>query len=146
MAGKVAPSLPSREFFPGRPMERFATDVSQFAIGAGKLHLSPITGMGTNGIVAYDVSRSANLQQMNRMLGKISRALMKNKAKGAKLHSGQGWQCQTYYYQGWLKSNNVAQGMPGKATTHDNAITGTFFGRMKAGMFYCREKNIQDTR
>ncbi len=77
--GKVAPNLPSREFFPGRPMERFATDMSQFAIGAGKPCLSPITGMETNEIVAYEVTGNANLDQLKRMLVKFGRAIRKNK-------------------------------------------------------------------
>ncbi len=51
-------------------MERLATDVGQFAIGSDKLYLTTITDMGTNEIVAYDVSRTASLQQMNRMPGK----------------------------------------------------------------------------
>ncbi len=108
--GKVAPYLPSKEFFPGRPMERFATDVSLFAIGAGKLYLPPITGMGTNEIVAYDVSRTANLQQMSRRPGKLGRALRKNNASGALLHPARAGSTKTFIARAgpspimWLKA------------------------------------------
>ncbi len=80
---------------------------------------------------------------MNRMLVKFCRALRANNAKGAMPHSDQGWQYQTYYYQGRLKSHNVAQGMPGKGTTHDNMMIEIFFGRMKAGMSCGKEKTFK---
>ncbi len=141
--GKVAPNLLNREFFPGRPMERFAAGVGQFAIGAGKLYLSTTIDVVTNEIVAYEVSRTASLQHMSRMLLKFGRAIRKNNAKGAMLHSDQGRQYKNIYYWEWVQSHNVVQSMSRKATTHDNIMIEIFFGRMKVEMFYGKEKTFK---
>ncbi len=89
---RLTSTCPAGGLFRGRQMERFATNVSGFAIGAGKRYLSPITVTGTNERIAYDVSRTASLQHMSRILLKFGRAIRKNNAKGAMLHSAQRWQ------------------------------------------------------
>ncbi len=141
--GTGAPNLPSRDFFPERPMEKFATDVSEFAIGAGKLYLSPIIDMGTKEIVAYDVSRVADLRQVKRMLGQFGSVIRRHGAARAMLHSDQGWQYRNRYYHEWLEQHNVTKSMSRKATTNDNIMIEIFFGRMKAGMFYGNEKTFR---
>ena len=48
--------------------QKWATDVSEFHISAGKLYLSPIIDLHNGEIVSYDISRSPNYKQITNML------------------------------------------------------------------------------
>mgnify|MGYP001751977510 FL=1 len=142
--GKIAPNILNREFNPPKPMTSFATDISEFAIANGKLYLSPIIDMCSNEIVAYDISRSPDLRQINRMLSRFGKVIRINNIKEALIHSDQGWQYQNRLYTNWVKQHNLTQSMSRKATTYDNIMIEIFFGRMKVEMFYGKEKTFKD--
>ena len=144
--GKIAPNILNREFNPPKPMTSFATDISEFAIANGKLYLSPIIDMCSNEIVAYDISRSPDLRQINRMLSRFGKVIRINNIKEALIHSDQGWQYQNRLYTNWVKQHNLTQSMSRKATTYDNIMIEIFFGRMKVEMFYGKEKTFKDLK
>lgn len=62
--GKVAENILDRDFSTTAPMQKWTTDVSQFGFSWGKCYLSPILDMNTNEIVSYDLSQSANMEQI----------------------------------------------------------------------------------
>ncbi len=66
--GKVAANIIDRDFSTEAPLEKWATDVSQFSLSWGKCYLSPILDMNTNEVISYDLSQSPNLEQISRML------------------------------------------------------------------------------
>ena len=66
--GKVAENILDRDFSTTAPMQKWTTDVSQFGFSWGKCYLSPILDMNTNEIISYDLSQSANMEQIQRML------------------------------------------------------------------------------
>ena len=68
--GKIADNVVNRDFSTTAPLEKWTTDVSQFNFSWGKCYLSPILDMNTNEIISYDLSKSLNLEQIDRMLNR----------------------------------------------------------------------------
>ncbi|VKZ39858.1 transposase-like protein, ISSpn1 ISSpn3 [Streptococcus pneumoniae] len=68
--GKKAENLIQRQFEASRPMEKCYTDVTEFAIPAStqKLYLSPVLDGFNSEIIAYNLSTSPNLEQVQTML------------------------------------------------------------------------------
>ena len=68
--GKIADNIVNMDFSTTAPLEKWTTDVSQFNFSWGKCYLSPILDMNTNEIISYDLSKSPNLEQIDRMLNR----------------------------------------------------------------------------
>ena len=68
--GKKAKNLIRRRFEASKPLKKCYTDVTEFAIPASdqKLYLSPALDGYNSEIVAYHLSTSPNLQQLESML------------------------------------------------------------------------------
>ncbi|MFZ7294617.1 DDE-type integrase/transposase/recombinase, partial [Avibacterium avium] len=89
--GHIADNLLQRDFTATVPNEKWVTDITEFKCAEGKMYLSPIKDLFNNEIIAYDVARSPNFEQITRMLTQAV-----NRLAGEKpiLHSDQGWQYQ----------------------------------------------------
>ncbi|VOS73564.1 degenerate transposase [Streptococcus pneumoniae] len=74
-------------------MEKCYTDVTEFAIPAStqKLYLSPVLDGFNSEIIAYNLSTSPNLEQVQTML---EQAFTEKHYENTILHSDQGWQYQ----------------------------------------------------
>ena len=68
--GKIADNIIGRDFSTTSPLQKWTTDVSQFNFSWGKCYISPVLDMNTNEIISYDLSRTPNLGQIERMLNK----------------------------------------------------------------------------
>lgn len=136
--GKVAENILDRDFSTTAPMQKWTTNVSQFGFSWGKCYLSPILDMNTNEIISYDLSQSANMEQIQRMLAGAFTKFPS--VDGLIFHSDQGWQYQHVYFRQALKDHKIIQSMSRKGNCYDNCITEAFFGRMKNEMFYGHEK------
>ena len=92
--GKKAENLIQRQFEASRPMEKCYTDVTEFAIPSSsqKLYLSPILDGLNSEIIAYNLSRSPNLEQVETML---EQAFTAEYYENTILHSDQGWRTNT---------------------------------------------------
>lgn len=142
--GKIADNYIKREFYADKPNKKWYTDVTEFNLRGEKIYLSPILD-GFNGeIIAYNTSKSPNLEQINDMLNKG----FKNKnLEGLIFHSDQGWQYQHQAYQQRLKNHGIVQSMSKKGNSMDNGMMENFFGLLKTEMFYDQEdkyKNIDE--
>ena len=125
--GGVARNVLARDFRADGPMEKLATDVTEFRQPWGKAYLSPIMDLHNNEIVAWSVSEHPNMAQVDEML-----AMLEPRLDGpALLHSDQGWQYQQRSYQLKLAELGIEQSMSRKATCLDNACIEGFFGHMK---------------
>ena len=117
--------------------QKWATDVSEFHISAGKLYLSPIIDMHNGEIVSFDISSNPNYVQTENML---NNAFSKyNNLEGLIMHSDQGWQYQMRQYHTSLKDKGILQSMSRKGNCLDNSVMENFFGKMKNEMFYGHE-------
>ena len=92
-------------------------------------------------IVSYDISRSPNLEQINRML---NLAFKENENyENLIFHSDQGWQYQHYSYQEKLKEKKITQSMSRKGNSLDNGLMECFFGLLKSEIFYEQEEKYK---
>ena len=136
--GKVADNIINRDFSTTAPLQKWTTDVSQFSFSWGKCYISPVLDMHTNEIIAYDLSMSPNITQIQRML---EQAFTKfPSVSGLIFHSDQGWQYQHFYFRSQLEMHGVTQSMSRKGNCYDNSIMETFFGRLKNELYYGSEK------
>lgn len=143
--GKTAPNILNREFKAQKPMQKWATDITEFKVRDKKLYLSPIIDLFNGEIISYNLSQRPDFKQVGDMLSKAIKRL--GESDTPILHSDQGWQYQMKQYQHQLKSNNIIQSMSRKGNVLDNAIIENFFGTIKSEMFYLTKyQSIQDLK
>ena len=140
--GKKADNLIQRQFEATKPMEKCYTDVTEFAIPASsqKLYLSPVLDGFNSEIIAYNLSTSPNLEQVEAML---NQAFSEDHYTNTILHSDQGWQYQHQYYHHFLEGKGIQPSMSRKGNSPDNGMMESFFGILKSEMFYGYEKSFQ---
>lgn len=144
--GRIAPNVINRDFKTERPYEKIGTDVTQFITKHGKLYLSHMIDFHTREILAYDIARSPNMNQIRRMMS----MLITNhgeRIKGSILHSDQGWQYQMRYYRKSITDLEMIQSMSRKGNCLDNSPTESSFGCLKNEMYYDKEytfKSIEE--
>ena len=139
--GKKAENLIQRQFEATKPMEKCYTDVTEFAIPASsqKLYLSPVLDGFNSEIIAYNLSTSPNLEQVEAML---NQAFSEDHYTNTILHSDQGWQYQHQYYHHFLEGKGIQPSMSRKGNSLDNGMMESFFGILKSEMFYGYEKTF----
>ena len=140
--GKKSDNLIQRDFEGSKPMEKCYTDVTEFAIPSSeqKLYLSPVLDGFNSEIIAYNLSRSPNLNQLKAMLNE---AFTDDKYENTILHSDQGWQYQHDSYHRFLESKDINPSMSRKGNSTDNGMMESFFGILKSEMFYGFEKEFR---
>lgn len=143
--GKKAENLIQRQFKAGKPMEKCYTDVTEFAIPASarKLYLSPVLDGFNSEIIAFNLSCSPNLEQVQTML---EQAFTEEHYENTILHSDQGWQYQHDSYHRFLESKGIQASMSRKGNSPDNGMMESFFGILKSEMFYGYEKSFQSLK
>ena len=140
--GKKAENLIQRQFEGSKTMEKCYTDVTEFAIPAStqKLYLSPVLDGFNSEIIAYNLSTSPNLEQVQTML---EQAFKEKHYENTILHSDQGWQYQHDSYHRFLESKGTQASMLRKGNSQDNGMMESFFGILKSEMFYGYEKTFK---
>lgn len=126
--GKVAGNVLNREFEADAPMTKLVTDVTEFKVADAKAYLSPVMDLFNNEIVAFSISRRANMDQVSEMMTQLTGLDL---GESPLLHSDQGWQYQQTGFQRKLADLGITQSMSRKATCLDNACMEGFFGHMK---------------
>ena len=104
--GKKAENLIQRQFEAAKPMEKCYTDVTEFAIPAStqKLYLSSVLDGFNSEIIAFNLSCSPNLEQVQTML---EQAFTEKHYENTIFHSDQGWQYQHDSYHRFLESKGI---------------------------------------
>ncbi|VOR20093.1 IS3-Spn1, transposase [Streptococcus pneumoniae] len=143
--GKKAENLIQGQFEGSKTMEQCYTDVTEFAIPVStqKLYLSPVLDGFNSEIIAYNLSTSPNLEQVQTML---EQAFTEKHYENTILHSDQGWQYQHDSYHRFLESKGVQASMSRKGNSPDNGMMESFFGILKSEMFYGYEKSFQSLK
>ena len=137
--GRIAPNLLERDFKADAPNQKWATDVTEFALFGTKLYLSPIIDLFNGEVVSYNLSFHPNLSQVMDMLNKAFAKIPDN--TNLILHSDQGWQYHHKHYQKMLKDKGVRQSMSRKGNCLDNACAENFFSLLKTELLYLQEFN-----
>ena len=141
--GKTAPNIVDRAFYTERPLQKAATDVTQFNVGGLKGYLSPVMDMFNGEILAYTISKSPDLKMVTDMLDKLYANVQLPK-EGLLLHSDQGWHYQHMAYQRSLQRHGITQSMSRKGNCLDNAMMENFFGLMKSELLYVNKYESMD--
>lgn len=135
--GEISPSVPNiiqRNFHANRPNKKWLTDITEFAIPAGKLYLSAIIDCFDGMLVSWTFSTTPSASLVNNMLEKAIAKLSEN--EHPLVHTDRG--CH-YRWPGWIERMNKAgleRSMSRKGCSPDNAACEGFFGRLKNEMFY----------
>jgi len=132
--GKVAPNILNRDFYADKPLQKCATDVTEFVVGERKVYLSPILDLFNGEIISYNLSLHPTFHQTLDMLNKAFAKIPDN--TGLILHSDQGWQYQMKRYQHLLSEKGIIQSMSRKGNCLDNAVMENFFGLLKTEMYH----------
>ncbi|CJO86674.1 IS3-Spn1%2C transposase [Streptococcus pneumoniae] len=113
--------------------------MTEFAIPAStqKLYLPPVLDGFNSEIIAFNLSCSPNLEQVQTML---EQAFTEKHYENTILHSDQGWQYQHDSYHQFLEGKGIQASMSRKGNSPDNGMMESFFGILKSEMFYGYEK------
>ena len=114
--------------------EKWLTDITEFAIPAGKVYLSPIVDCFDGLLVNWNISTSPDALLVNSMLDDAAKLL----SVGEKpiIHSDKGVH---YRWPGWIdrmEKNGFIRSMSKKGCSPDNSACEGVFGRIKNEMFY----------
>lgn len=135
--GEISPAVPNivnRNFHADKPNEKWLTDITEFAIPAGKVYLSPIIDCFDGLPVSWTIGTSPNANLANSMLDQAISLLKPD--EHPLIHSDRG---SHYRWPGWISRMDRAgliRSMSKKGCSPDNSACEGFFGRIKNEMFY----------
>ncbi len=130
----VLPNLLNRQFKQTVPRKVLLTDITYLFYGKGKkAYLSTIKDGSTNEILAYNVSDRITLDIATDTLLKLKNNRKVKLAKGAFLHSDQGFHYTNPLFQKMVKKYGIGQSMSRRGNCWDNAPQESFLvtSRMK---------------
>lgn len=136
-AGEVTPSIPNkieRDFSAKKPNSKWLTDITKFAIPAGKVYLSPIVDCFDGLLVAWKIGISPDSTLVNTMLDDAFKKLSSDEKPI--VHSDRG---AHYRWTGWIErmdKTGLTRSMSKKGCSLDNTTCEGIFGRLKNEMFY----------
>jgi transposase InsO family protein len=134
--GEISPEVPNllkRNFKAAKPNEKWLTDISEFAIPAGKVYLSAIIDCYDGLAVSWNIDPHPDANLVNTTLDRAVETLNNERPI---VHSDRG--CH-YRWPGWIdrtKTFELTRSMSKKGCSPDNSACEGFFGRMKNECFY----------
>lgn len=137
--GEITPAVPNvieRDFHADAPNQKWLTDITEFAIPAGKVYLSPIVDCFDGMLPAWKISTTPDACLVNSMLDNAICSL--HDKEHPLIHTDRG--CH-YRWPGWISRMDNAglqRSMSRKGCSPDNSACEGFFGRLKNEMFYNR--------
>ena len=123
----------NRDFTSSIPLKKLATDITYVPTTDGFIYLSAVQDLFNNEIVSYHISSKNDLELVFATLNKLP------SARGAILHSDQGFQYTNKRYQDALKEKNIQGSHSRKGNCLDNARMESFFSHLKTEAF-CAKK------
>jgi transposase InsO family protein len=137
--GEITPAVTNiieRNFHAVAPNIKWLTDITEFAIPAGKVYLSPIVDCFDGMLPAWRISTTPDASLVNNMLDDAIATL--SEKEHPLIHTDRG--CH-YRWPGWISRMNNAglqRSMSKKGCSPDNSACEGFFRRLKNEMFYNR--------
>lgn len=135
--GEITPAVSNvieGDFHADNPNQKWLTYITEFAIPAGKVYLSPIIDCFDGILTCWEISTSPDSNLVNTMLNHAISQL--NSDEHPIIHSDRG--CH-YRWPGWIERMDKAKlirCMSKKGCSPDNAACERLFGRLKNEMFY----------
>lgn len=135
--GKTAPNILARNFTASMPLQKLATDVTEFSMFGAKLYLSPVLDLYNGEILAYTIYDHPVLDMVLDMTQRLVKKV--GVGTGAVIHSDQGFQYQNRRYQELLAGSGLVQSMSRKGNCLDNSVMENFFGLLKSELLYLQD-------
>ena len=135
--GKVARNRLNRRFDTPYPLQKVATDITEFkCTDDKKLYLSPILDLCNGEIITFGIGDRPGHELVMRPLEEAVGIINEHARFRTTIHSDQGWHYQHRDWVKTLKQHKIYQSMSRKATCADNASMENFFGLLKQEMYY----------
>lgn len=137
--GEITPCVPNvieRDFHADAPNEKWLTDITEFAIPAGKVYLSPVIDCFDGMLPTWKIGIVPDASLVNSMLDDAISTLNDN--AHPLVHTDRG--CH-YRWPGWIskmENAGLQRSMSKKGCSPDNSACEGLFGRLKNEMFYNR--------
>ena len=137
--GEITPEVDNiinRDFHAEQPNTKWLTDITEFAIPAGKVYLSAVIDCFDGMVVKWNIGTTPDSILVNKMLEDAIGTLLPS--EHPLVHTDRG--CH-YRWTGWIERMQAAgltRSMSKKGCSPDNAACEGFFGRLKNEMFYWR--------
>ena len=137
--GEITPEVDNiinRDFHAEQPNTKWLTDITEFALPAGKVYLSPVIDCFDGMVVKWNIGTTPDSILVNKMLEDAIGTLLPS--EHPLVHTDRG--CH-YRWTGWIERMQAAgltRSMSKKGCSPDNAACEGFFGRLKNEMFYGR--------
>ena len=137
--GEITPEVDNiinRDFHAEQPNTKWLTDITEFAIPAGKVYLSPVIDCFDGMVVKWNIGTTPDSILVNKMLEDAIGTLLPSEHPLVHIDRG----CH-YRWPGWIERMQAAgltRSMSKKGCSPDNAACEGFFGRLKNEMFYGR--------
>ncbi len=129
-------NLINRNFHAEKPNQLWLSDISEFAIPAGKIYLSAVLDCWDGWLVSWQLSERPDAELANQSLIQAGKTLSGN--EHPVVHTDRGGH---YRWPGWIeitKQYHMTRSMSAKGCSPDNAACEGFFGRFKNEFFYGR--------
>lgn len=143
----VSPNHLQRQFDVLEPNKVWVTDITYLRTHEGWLFLAVVMDLFSRQIIGWSMNeRMTSDLALNALLMAVWRR--KPKAE-VMVHSDQGSQFSSYYWQDFLRANNLLGSMSRRGNCHDNAVAESFFQllkreRIKRKTYTTREEARQD--
>lgn len=130
--GEISPEVDNiinRDFHAETPNSKWLTDITEFAIPAGKLYLSPVIDCFDGMVVCWNASTTPDSILVNKMLDEAISTL--SSSEHPIVHTDRG--CH-YRWTGWIErmdNAGLTRSISKKGCSPDNSAYEGFFGRMK---------------
>ncbi len=132
--GKVAKNVLCRNFKATKPLEKIASDVTEFKVARQKIYLSPLIDLYAGEVLSYSIGFHPTVEFVVNMFDEQTRGLLKE--SGCVTHTDQGFQYQHIAYRTLLGELGCMQSMSRKGNCLDNAPAESFFGHLKTEFYY----------
>jgi len=134
---EAAPNVIGRDFHADAPNRKWLTDITEFALPAGKVYLSPIVDCFDGLVPSWRIGTSPDSALVNGMLEEAIGGL--RPGERPLVHSDRGGH---YRWPGWISlmdGAGLTRSMSKKGCSPDNSACEGLFGRLKNEMFYNRD-------
>ncbi|WP_289143115.1 IS3 family transposase, partial [uncultured Brevibacillus sp.] len=130
------PNVLNREFTAEVVLKKFVTDITYVRIGHDFVYLSVILDLYNNEAVAWELSARNDLQLALDTVKHLN-------AKGAILHSDQGFQYTTKSYSNLLEEKKLIGSHSRRGNCFDNACIESFFSHLKTEKLYLEKPDSE---
>lgn len=139
--GHIATNKINRRFMTPFPLQKLATDVTEFkCLEDEKLYLSPILDFYNGEVIAFRIAKRPTLDLAWEPLKEAVSIVQQHAPYRTTIHSDQGWHYQHNTWVKTLKKNGIFQSMSRKGNCLDNSPMENFFGLLKQEMYYGEER------